>query len=143
MTHTQIRGTREGFTLIEMLIALAIMAFAGAVVGPYLYNYLAKGQDTATKGNLRSIKSAIGQFYMDMGDHPDKLRDLVKKPQGEKFEKKWKEPFLDAKEIPRDGWGNSFQYKKPGESGYPYELYSYGPKGKGGPKDERISAWDR
>ena len=143
MTHTQVRGTRKGFTLIEIMIALVIIGIIGAIVLPNLYKALATGQDSATRANLRALKSAIGQFYLSMGgQHPDRLRDLVKKPQEEKFAKKWTEPYLDAKNIPDDGLGNPFKYAKQGKEGNQYELYSYGPGGKSGPKDERISVWD-
>lgn len=143
MTHTQVRGTREGFTLIEIMIAIAIIAVIAAVVAPNIYKALATGKDSATRSNLRALKSAIGQFYLGMGgQHPDRLRDLVHKPKEEKFAKKWTESYLDAKEVPLDGWSNSFKYEKPGKEGHPYELYSYGPNGKGGLKDERISVWD-
>lgn len=141
MTCTQVRNVREGFTLIEILIAIAIIAIAAVMVGPNLYKYVSGAGETATKSNLRTIKLSIDQFYLDMGEYPDKLRDLIKKPSDEKFAKKWKERYLDTNEVPVDGWKHAFYYKKPGEKGHPYELSSYGPNGKGAPKNEWISVW--
>ncbi len=142
MTYAQARGAREGFTLIEILIAIAIVAIAAVMIGPNLYKYIAGASETATKGNLRTLSTAIDQFYLDMGEHPSRLRDLVRKPSEEKFAKKWTDSYLKAKDVPPDGWGTPFQYKKPGESGHPYELYSYGQNKKGAPKAEWISVWD-
>lgn len=139
--YAKARSTREGFTLIEILIAIAIIAIAGVIVAPNFYKYLAGAGETGTKSSLRALKTAISQFKLELGDFPDKLRDLVKKPSDERF-KKWKESYLESSEVPQDSWGSSFYYKKPGEKGHPYELSSYGPNGKGSPKSEWISVWD-
>ncbi len=139
--YAKARNAREGFTLIEILIAVAIIAILGIIVAPNLLNRVAKAGETGTKSSLRALKTAISEFKLDLGEFPDKLRDLVKKPSDEKF-KKWKASYLEASEVPQDSWGNSFYYKKPGEKGHPYELSSYGPNGKSGPKEERISVWD-
>lgn len=142
MIYPQRCKAREGFTLIEILIAVTIVIIMGVVVAPNFRKWLGFSADAATKANLRTLSTTIDQFYIDMGDYPDKLRDLVKKPANEKFAKKWTESYLKQKDVPMDGWKHSFQYKKPGEQGHPYELYSYGKNGKGAPKSEWISVWD-
>lgn len=141
MIYTQTRTTREGFTLIELVVVIAIIGILMVTVGPNLYRYIAGAGKTATMSNLRTIKVAIDQFKLDFGEFPEKLRDLVKKPSDEKF-KKWEESYLNTNEVPQDGWKHPFYYKKPGEKGHPYELSSYGPNGKGSPKNEWISVWD-
>ncbi len=142
MTDTRVRGAREGFTLIEILVAIAIVAILTMVVAPNLLKYVTEGGETATKASMRALKTAINQFSYKMGDPPISLRDLVRKPKEEKFAKKWTGSYLDSKDVPPDGWGTPFKYENKGKEGHPYELYSYGPKGKGGPKDEWISVWD-
>lgn len=144
MIYTDIRKARSGFTLIEIMIALTIIGVLGALLAPSMYKYLARSSETSTKANLRTIKLALDQFYSDMHSYPDKLRDLIKKPADteERSAKKWKGPYLEVEKMPADGWDNPFQYKKPGEKGHPYELYSYGSNGKGAPKNEWISVWE-
>lgn len=139
--YAKTRNAREGFTLIEILIAITIIAILSVLVAPNLLNLVAGAGDKATRSSLRTLKTSINLFKLDLGDFPDRLRDLVKKPSDEKF-KKWKASYLEGDEVPQDGWGNSFYYKKPGEKGHPYELSSYGPNGKGSPKSEWISVWD-
>ena len=68
------------------------------------------------------------------------LRDLGKKPSDEKTDA-LERPYIESKEEPKDGFGNKFHYAVTPGAENPYELYSYGPKGKGAPKKEWIDAW--
>jgi general secretion pathway protein G len=145
MTYAQIRKEHKlhpGFTLIEIMIAITIIGILGAILAPSMLSYLSSSKETATKSNLRTTEMVINQFYADTGSFPEKLRDLIKKPADEQAAKKWKGPYLKSNSVPTDGWDTPFVYKKPGEKGHPYELYSYGPNGKGAPKNEWISVWD-
>lgn len=132
---------RPGFTLAEVMIAIAIVGLLAAIGGPMFMSYLAKGKVTATKQNLRIIKGAVDQFNADMGQNPETLKDLVKKPANPDLAKDWN-PYINKKEIPLDGWNHPFVYKPTPDGEHDYELYSYGPKGKAGKKDTQINAWD-
>jgi general secretion pathway protein G len=107
------------------------------VVGPNLIRTLLRGQKSATKTSLLGVKSTLQQYYMDNSAYPEKLRDLVKKPADAK---KWDGPYLD--EEPRDAWDRRFNYKRTPGGKKPYELYSWGEKGRGAPKEEWLSVWD-
>jgi general secretion pathway protein G len=137
------RCVRQGFTLIELIIAIAILVILAGVIGPIVMNQLDKAKVSSTKSNLRSIKSAIDMFKIDTGKYPTKLRDLVEKPREENVAKKWqKGGYLEGGELPRDGWSEDFQYKVTPGGKNPYELYSYGPQGPGSPNSEWHSVWD-
>ena len=140
MTSTQTQ-TRPGFTLIEILIAMAIIGIAGAIIAPNLIRFLARGKDTATKATLSSLQTIIESFKEDTGQYPETLRDLTKKPSNQEVAEKWHGPYTKQNVQPVDGWGNRIQYKLTAGSEHPYELYSYGPHGKGAPKSEWIDAW--
>lgn len=131
---------RSGFTLVEMLIVLAIMGVVMAIATPMYLTYQRGAQKRATKANIHNIKVGLEQYREDVGDYPAALRDLVKKPSDEKSEG-WGGPYLSSKEAPKDGFGNAFHYAVTPGAENPYELYSYGRKGKGAPKDEWIDAW--
>lgn len=135
MTH------RQGFTLIEILIALAIVAVLGAVVAPAYMAYVERGKKTATVGSIKTIKMSLNLYEGDTGNYPQRLRDLIKKPAGPDAEG-WNGPYLQSKQVPKDGYGKQFVYKRTEGAEHPYELYSYGKRGKGAPKSEWIDAWE-
>ena len=133
---------RDGFSLMEILIAIAILGVIGAMVGPALYNALAGAKKNTTKTILKTLKTQIGMYQMHTNQLPQTLKDLIKKPQNEQAAKKWEGPYLDKVETPEDGWGQTFSYKVTPGGKHPYELISYGPNGKGSPKEEQIGVWD-
>ena len=137
---TMRENIQKGFTLVEMLIVLAIMGIVIAVATPAYLTYKRGAQKRATLANIRNIKLALEQYREDVSDYPASLRDLVKKPTDEKSEG-WDGPYLSSKDEPKDGFGNKFHYAVTPGAENPYELYSYGRKGKGAPKDEWIDAW--
>jgi len=134
-----VRDARRGFTLIEIMIGLMIIGLLMGFVIPQAYKMWEQAKTRSARQELQSIRFAIEQYQMDTGMYPGRLRDLIKRPTGdERIAVKWTGPYLAKKEVPRDPWGNAYSYR-PTEGGkYPYELYSYGPQGKAGPKAERV-----
>ena len=70
------KGTR-GFTLIEMLIVIVVIAILALIVIPRLLGAGRKAKEAALKGDLHQIRNAIQQFEADLGDYPAALNDLV------------------------------------------------------------------
>ena len=137
--------TQKGFTLIELMIAITILAILADVGIPAFMAYQERARVSATKSNMSLFKNAIMLYQGDTGQYPKKLQDLIKAPRDdERVAKKWGGPYIEAKnsEALEDGWSNRFQYKVTPGSKYAYELFSYGPNGKGAPKTEHISVWD-
>lgn len=140
MRMMHVRTAREGFTLIEILIAIAIVGILGALIAPNFLGYLEKSRVKATKLSLVGVQKAIDDFNMETNRYPEKIRDLIKKPATDI--KGWDGPYLKKDEAPVDVWGEPFQYKLTPGGKRKYELYSFGPKGRGSPKEEQISVWD-
>lgn len=139
---TIFRTARSGFTFIELVIAIAILAILALVVGPMVMGQLEKARVSGTTSNLKSLKTAIDMFKVDTARYPTKLRDLVEKPREEAVARNWtKGGYIEGGELPKDAWGEDFQYKRTAEGKTPYELYSYGPNGPGASKEEWISVW--
>ncbi len=131
---------RQGFSLMEIMIVIAIMGLLAAVIGPRVVGFLSGAKTDTTKQSLRGLKSAIEMFNIKLGDYPDSLKDLYKKPANEDLAKDWTEPYIEEKKLV-DPWKHKFQYTKTPGQKHPFELYSYGPKGKAASKDERIDVW--
>lgn len=137
------KHSKDGFTLIEILIAVAIVLIMGAVVVPGFLKYRRNAQKTAAQSTIRALETAINQFSVETGQYPTNLKDLVKKPAGDEIvAKKWDGPYIKGNDVPADPWNNRYQYNlTPGQE-HPYELYSFGPNGRGAPKSEWISVWE-
>jgi general secretion pathway protein G len=140
MNYAQ-RQAQEGFTLVEILIAFALVMIMGAVVFVSYRGIVAKNAAKATIESMRVIRNALNDYREDTGKYPDSLRDLLKKPTDEE---NWAGPYVESKkgEI-KDGFNNPFYYAATPDGEHPYELYSYGPNGKGSPKSEWIDAWKK
>jgi general secretion pathway protein G len=139
-----LKNNRSGFTMIELMIVIVIIGLLGGVLAPAVNNALKKARKGTTKTTLMNIKNGINRFQAELARYPSSLKDLIKRPKSgdEKVTKKWDGPYYGEEgieEVPEDPWGNKFVYKlnQPGTKP-PYQLYSYGPDGKGAPKEEWI-----
>jgi general secretion pathway protein G len=72
-------GKKKGFTLIEMLIVMAIVALLLTLALPRYWGALDKAKDVALQDNLKVLRSAIDQFNADKGHYPESLQELVEK----------------------------------------------------------------
>jgi len=128
------------FTLIEIMIVVVIIGMLAALVGPNIIGNLDKTKVKSTKAQLIYLKNAVQQFYMDMSSYPARLDDLLVNPGNDK----WDGPYLEAKNLPKDGWNNDFQYACPGQDNMPFDITSLGAdKSSGGAGyNEDISCWN-
>ncbi len=139
------KTAQGGFSFIEMVIVIAIMGLMAAIVGPAMMKWLGTGRVTATEASLQGISQAIDSYYIDMGAYPQTLKNLITKPLDEEAGEDWRGPYLKIKKgkknVPKDAWKKKFVYRlNPEGSETPFELYSYGEKGKGAKPSEWIRA---
>ncbi len=120
-----------GFTLVEMLVVLAIIGSIASLVGPRVLNYLSESKVKTAQIQMENIASALDLFYLDAGRYPSSeegLNALVQRPAGASS---WNGPYLKATSVPKDPWGHAFLYRAPGQNG-PYDVGSLGPEGREG-----------
>jgi general secretion pathway protein G len=125
----------KGFTLLELLVVVAIIGVLISYVGPKYFGQVGKTQVQAAKGQLDAFSKAIDAYRLDVGRPPtneEGLRALVSAPPGAV---KWQGPYLqDA--VPADPWGQPYEYKAPGSAGRDYDLTSRGRDGRSGGSGE-------
>jgi general secretion pathway protein G len=133
------RRAVEGFSLIELIVVLAILGLLAAVVGPRVYDKLAQGKEQIAKIQIKELEGALQLFSFDMGRYPstsDGLESLVRSPGNVDS---WKGPYLGKMELPKDPWGKGYIYRCPGQNG-DFDLLSVGPDGVEGGDDD-ICSW--
>ena len=141
MEQGQARAT-GGFSLVEIMIALMIV---GIMVAGYLgmTSWINKAQRTRTEGNIAAIRMSIEQFQADVGKLPTMLTDLVQRPSDALVSKKWKGPYIDAKNIEGDAWNLPYVYQPTPGAQHSYILYSWGGKlGEATPQKDWIDVWN-
>ena len=131
---------RSGFSLIEIVMAIALVALILSVGIPSVMNMVRSGTIKSTHAALHAAKGAIDMFSVDTGSYPNELNDLIERPSDERLAAKWSNPYVEK--YPRDGWDHELQYERTPQGAHPYELYSFGANGEGGADEERISVWD-
>lgn len=140
-------NNKRGFTLIEIMVVIVILALLAALVGPKLMGRTDDAKIGTTKTQIKQLETAIKLYKLDNGIYPSteqSLNALVTKPSVGVIPKNFKDGgYLESKQVPKDGWGNDFIYVSPGEHG-DYDLSSYGADGvKGGEgKNGDIASWD-
>lgn len=122
---------RAGFTLVEMLVVLAIIGSIVGLVGPRVLNYLSDSKVKTAQIQIENIASALDLFYLDAGRYPtseEGLGALVARPASVQS---WSGPYLKSNGLPKDPWGHPYVYRSPGQAGA-YDVVSLGPEGKEG-----------
>lgn len=121
-------GGEAGFTLVEMLVVLAIIGMITALVGPQVMSYLGRAKVDTARVEVQNLATALDLFRLDMGRYPSEqegLRSLAVKPSGLD---RWNGPYVRKQGEPQDPWGRPYAYRIPGTHGA-YDLYSQGPEG--------------
>jgi general secretion pathway protein G len=124
------RATARGFTLLELLVVVAIIGLLAAYVGPKYFTQLGKSEQALAKAQIESFHRALASYRLDVGAFPsteDGLAALLAKPASAT---KWNGPYL-SKAVPLDPWGRPYIYKTPGAKA-DYDLLSYGKDGQAG-----------
>jgi general secretion pathway protein G len=120
----------SGFTLLELLVVVAIIGLLAAYVGPKYFGQLGKSEQALAKAQIESFHRALSSFRLDVGRFPsteEGLSALTARPVNAV---KWNGPYL-GKSVPVDPWGQAYVYRAPGGKG-DYDLLSYGKDGQPG-----------
>lgn len=126
--------TSAGFTLIEILVVLVIVGMLAGLVGPRIFGKVDAAQVKTAQTQVKMLKGTLETMRLDIGRFPTEaegLGMLNTPPADEKLKPRWRGPYLDE-ELPRDPWGNAYQYSLPGANGQPFALFSLGADGKRG-----------
>ncbi len=132
---------RSAFSLVELLVAVAIMMILSTVVGVVLLREPGKARVAAARTQIERFRVALQMYVNDNGMLPTEaqgLEALVRKPGIPPIPPNYPAHggYLDAHEVPPDPWGNPYDYRVPGRGGEPYEIISYGADGAPGGEGE-------
>jgi general secretion pathway protein G len=135
------RRDERGFTLIELLVVVIILGLLAALVGPRFFGRVGQSKQAAARVQIELLGAALDQFKLDTGRYPTSQEGLQALQANPGNLNGWEGPYL-KKDVPRDPWGNPYQYKAPGDHGE-YDLWSLGsdnsPGGEGEAGD--ITSW--
>lgn len=122
------RRRRGGFTLVEMLVVLAIIGLISALVGPRVLSQLTDSRERAAKLQIEAFSSALDIFFIDVGRYPveaEGLAALVEKPSNVQV---WNGPYLRGDRVPLDPWGREYRYSSDGRL---FQIVTQGAEGSG------------
>jgi general secretion pathway protein G len=133
-----------GFTLIEVMVVVIILGVLAAIAVPRIMDRPDEARVTKAQHDIRALASALNLYRLDNYRYPTTdqgLEALVEKPVGSPEPRNWKDGgYLDR--LPKDPWGNDYQYLSPGEHGE-FDLYSLGADARPGGEgvDADIGNW--
>ena len=128
-----VRANAQGFSLIEILIALTLLAIAGTFVAGRILDNLNEGQVNSAKIQMNSLDGRLKEFKRKCGFYPTTeqgLEALLSKPTGGRECKDYPpNGFIEDNNIPKDPWDHDFIYESDGKT---FNIYSYGGDGEAG-----------
>ena len=121
-----------GFTLLEMLVVLAIMGLLAAIIAPQVLKYLGSSRTQTAKVQIQNIDAALQLYRLDVGRFPTQEEGLAAVMAAPSTAAGWNGPYLQKSTALTDPWGQPYQYRNPGKHGE-VDIYSLGSdKAEGG-----------
>ncbi len=138
LAQTKVKHHAQGFTLLEVMVVVVIIAIMAAAIGPKLLGNIEKASISRAATDIKSISSQLELYKAENYHYPSTdqgLEALVTKPSGEPTPKNWRQ-YLSK--TPMDPWENPYKYLSPGSHG-DFDIYSFGPDGV--QSDDDIGNW--
>ncbi len=124
------KENEAGFTLLEILVVVAIIGILIGLVAPAALRQLGNARVSVARQSIQRLSTVLDMYKLDVGVYPDTeqgLRALVNKPLNTEI---WNGPYLKGEKSVIDVWGRAYLYKNPASrSGFDYDLCSRGPSG--------------
>ena len=136
-----LKKATRGFTLIEVMVVVVILAILAAIVVPRILKRPEQARITAAKQDILSIQNALSLYKLDNGFYPSTsqgLQALVTKPSDTPVPQNWAQDGY-LKKLPIDPWGNPYHYAHPGQHGS-VDIWSDGSSDQSGKKTQ-IGNW--
>lgn len=133
------RARSQGFTLVELLLVLVILALIGGLVLPGIIGKAESAKVKAAASQIDRLAMAVESYYLDTGNTPENLQQLVEEPGTVAG---WNGPYVKPSSL-KDPWGREYVYQYPGEHGE-FDIYSLGADGQPGGEDRNadITSWE-
>jgi general secretion pathway protein G len=130
---------QRGFTLVELLLVLVILALIAGLVLPGIIGKAESAKAKAASSQISRISMSVESFYLDTGNAPSSLDELVNEPAGVSG---WNGPYI-KNSLLKDPWGQEYKFRVPGEHG-DFDIWSFGADrqqgGEGNNAD--ITSWE-
>lgn len=139
--------SRHGFTLIEIMVVIAVLGMLAALVAPNVFRHVGTAREATARSQIELLGTALDAYRLDNDVYPSTsqgLDALHREPQANPRPRNWRGPYL-SKSVPLDPWGRPYVYSSPGtESSWGYDLVSYGRDGAAGgaATDADIASWN-
>lgn len=126
-------GKESGFTLLELLVVLAILGLLIGLVAPAALRQLGSAKEKIAHQSIERLATVLDMYKLDVGSYPTTdqgLQSLITRPAEVS---RWDGPYLKGNKVPEDPWGRPFIYHYPSQRpGHDYDLYTLGPEGQPG-----------
>lgn len=137
------RKPARGFTLVELLVVLAILGLLAGLVGPQVMKFLGGSKTKTAALQIHDLGATLDLYRLEVGNYPSSdqgLEALVRQPGNAP---NWNGPYLKKTEVPKDPWGNEYHYRAPGQNGA-FDIWSLGADNReGGEGEDRdVTSWE-
>jgi general secretion pathway protein G len=140
--------SRDGFTLLEILIVITILGILASIVAVKIMDRPGEARIMKARMDIQTIESALKLFKIDNAFYPSTdqgLRALIEQPSIGRIPNRWREGgYLEKRSLPKDPWGNEYLYLSPGIHNPDFDIWSYGADGMEGGQgeDADITNWE-
>lgn len=136
-------GRSSGFTLVEVMVVVIIIALLGAIAGPAVFSRLRVAQEERVQADLNTVESALKLYRLDNFAYPTEeqgLEALLSEPSNARA---WRGPYLES--MPTDPWDVEYQYRNPSDHGLDFDIFSFGADGVAGGEgdDADLGNWQQ
>lgn len=133
------KNRQRGFTLVELLLVLVILALIAGLVLPGIIGKAESAKAKSASLQVKQLVQRVDEFYLDTGQVPDSLDDLVNEPGGVNG---WNGPYVQKSSL-NDPWGRPYEFRSPGDHGV-FDIFSLGADGRSGGEDSNkdVTSWE-
>lgn len=143
MKNIKSNNDEKGYTLLELIVVLSILALLAYIAVPQVFKYLGRAKTDVARVQIEALSSELDFFRLDVGRYPTSEEGLKALLEQSSEIDGWRGPYIEKASQIKDPWNEEFKYQSPGQHG-DFDIYSLGsdhaPGGEGDASD--IGNWE-